>query len=417
MLNYYDRPFVYFPPKPNRFILSLGKLYNRYYYLKSHVHKVKSVDCVGLDKIRQLTSDKKNRIIFISNHPTHSDSQVIMEVYRQMGVSSNFMAAYDLFFRQSKFNRWVMQKAGSFSVDREGFNAESIKEAVNTLVKGKYHLTIFSEGRPYLQNDLLTPFQGGSAFIALSAQKRLDVRDLGERIVFVPVAIKLTHIEDCRNKILDMLNSLYNSLSITPQEGKKIEDSIEDLAVALMEHGLDSFGFPLPKGETTAEKVDSSVNMIVEALENEMSIIPETDMSINDRTKKIRSDIHNVMLKSDADSNLWALSRIRAQKIMLAIKIMSYPLDYLKSNPTLDRCGEFVERLMEDQQSAAILPYSTRKGLIKFGEAFTISELNPSGDLKKNELLTQITQTGQNSVQKMLDSINLSNNFPGGELF
>lgn len=417
MLNYYDRPFVYFPPKPNRLILSLGKMYNRFYYLKSPVHKVKSVECVGLDKIRKLASDKKNRLLFISNHPTHSDSQVIMEVYRQMGVSSNFMAAYDLFFRQSKFNRWVMQKAGSFSVDREGFNTESIKEAVNTLVKGKYHLTIFSEGRPFLQNDLLTPFQSGGAFIALSAQKRLDSRGLGERIVIVPIAIKLTHIENCRNKILDMLNSMYSFLNISPPEEGGIEDSIEYLAVKLMEHGMESFGFPLQKGETTAEKTDSSIILILETLENEMNIIPDSDMSITDRVKKIRSEIHKVMLMPQADSKVWAVSRVRAQKIMLAIKIMSYPLDYLRSNPTLDRCGEFVERLFEDKQSSAIPPYSTRKGLVEFGESFSISELNPSGKMKKNEILTQITKLSQDSVQNMLDSINLKNKLPGGELF
>ena len=417
MLNYYDRPFVYFHPKPNRFILSLGKLYNRYYYLNSHVHKVKSVDCMDTEKIRQLASDKKNRLLFISNHPSHSDSQVIMEAYRQMGISSNFMAAYDLFFRQSKFNRWVMQKAGSFSVDREAFNTESIKEAVNTLIKGKYHLTIFSEGRPYLQNDLLTPFQDGGAFIALSAQKRLDDRALGERVILVPIAIKLTHIENSRSEILLMLKSLYDYLNITPDPEIKIEKSIEYLALSLMEHGLKSFGFPPSKGETTEKKVDFSVSLIVESLENEMSIIPESDKSIDDRIKKIRSEIHNVMLQSNAECNLWALSRIRAQKIMLAMKIMSYPLDYLKNNPTLDRCGEFVERLIEDKDSKATPPYSTRKGLVKFGKPFTLSEINPSGELKKSALLTRITNLSQDSIQKMLDSINLTNNYSGGELF
>lgn len=45
MLHFYDRPFVYFPPKPNRLISSLGKLYNRAYYLSGHEHKIISVSC------------------------------------------------------------------------------------------------------------------------------------------------------------------------------------------------------------------------------------------------------------------------------------------------------------------------------------------------------------------------------------
>ena len=417
MLNLYDRPFVYFPPKTNRFILALGRLYNRYYYMPSHVHMVKSVKCEGEDNVSRLASDKRNRLIFLSNHPTHSDSQVIVEAFRQAGVITNFMAAYDLFFRQSKFNRWVMQRAGSFSVDRESFNSEPIKEAVNILLKGKYHLTLFSEGRPYLQNDLLTPFQSGGAFIAASAQKRLDARGKGERILIVPTAIKLTHRKNCRDKILSMLDDLNKFLDITHDNKMKIEELIEQTAMALMERGLKSFGFALSKGNTTEERQKYSGEMIVKSLENEMNIIPESGGNLNDRVIFIRGEIHKVMLAPNDDSKLWALSRLRAQKIMLAMKILSYPLDYLKKKPALDRCGEMVERLMEDKQSEAVPPYSTRKAIVQFGDAFSLSEIDPSGKMTRNELFSETTNFGERAIQEMLDSINVTNLYPGGELF
>jgi len=417
MLNLYDRPFVYFPPKPNRFILFLGKVYNKYYYLPSFEHRVNSVKCKGIDNIRNLTSNKKNRLIFISNHPTHSDSQVILEALRQAGVTTNFMAAYDLFFRQSKFNQWVMQKAGSFSVDREAFNTEPIKEAVNILLKGKYHLTIFSEGRPHLQNDLITPFQNGGAFIAASAQKRMDTLGKGEKVVLVPVAIKLTHCENSRDKILSMLSELAKSLNIIQNPDSKIEELIEVAALALMEYGLESLGFPPSEGETIEERQKNSGELIIKHLENDMNIISDQNKSLNERTVKIRSEIHKIMLAPDGDSRLWALSRIRAQKIMLAMKILSYPVSYLREKPTLDRCGELVERLIEDKQSKAIPPYGKRRSLVHFGEAVIFSEISSHGELKKNELLTKITGICQNSVQKMLDEINISNGHPGGELF
>ena len=417
MLNLYDRPFVYFPPQTNKFILTLGRLYNRYYYMPSREHLVKSVRCEGEDNIRRLASDKRNRLIFLLNHPTHSDSQVIVEAFRQAGVTTNFMAAYDLFFRQSAFNRWVMQKVGSFSVDRESFNSEPIKEAVNILLKGKYHLTLFSEGRPYLQNDLVTPFQSGGAFIAASAQKRLDARGKGERILLVPVAIKLTHNENCRDKILNMLESLNKFLDITPDNELKIEEAIEQTAMALMEKGLKSFGFAPSKGKTTEDRQNYSGEMIVKSLEKEMSILPESGKNINERVLFIRGEVHKIMLATNIDSRLWALSRVRAQKIMLAMKILSYPHDYLKKNPTLDRCGEIVERLIEDKQSKAIPPYSIRKALVHFGEAFTLSEIDPSGKMSKNELLIETTRFGESTIQDMLDNINITNLYPGGELF
>lgn len=417
MLNFYDRPFVYFPPKPNKLILKLGRLYNRLYYMPGHKHMIKSVECEGADNIRQLVSDKRNRLIFISNHPSHSDSQIIVEAFRQAGVTTSFMAAYDLFFRESKFNRWVMQKAGSFSVDRESFNSEPIREAVNILLRGKYHLTLFSEGRPYLQNDRITPFQGGGAFIAASAQKKLDTRGQEERILLVPVAIKLSHNENCRDKILSMLDNLFEFLNIVPGTDKKIEESIEQAALALMEHGLKSFGFPPSKGKTAEKRQEYSGEKIIKSLEKEMRIKPEPEKTLNERAISVRAEIHKVMLSPNGDSKLWALSRIRAQKIMLAMKILSYPFDYLKQNPTLDRCGEMVERLIEDKQSKAIPPYCMRNAIVRFGEAFSLSEIDPSGKLTKNELLSEITNEGQDAVQDMLDNINITNLSPGGELF
>lgn len=417
MLNYYDRPFVYFPPKPNRFILTLGKLYNRYYYLGSHVHLVKSVDCEGIKEIKLLASNKKNRLLFISNHPTHSDSQVIMEAFRQMGATSNFMAAYDLFFRQSKFNRWVMQKAGSFSVDREAFNSESIKEAVNTLLIGKYHLTIFSEGRPYLQNDWITPLQSGAAFIAASAQKRLDAKGKGEQVILIPTAIKLTHIQNCRDKVMTMINGLYDYLNITPNPILKIEDTLEELAFALMEYGLNSLGFPPSRGKSLEKRQQNSGEMIIKSLEKEIHIKPGLGKSLNERASAIRTEIHKVMLNPNNNSRLWALSRIRAQKIMMAMKILSYPLEYLKENPSLDRCSEYVERLIEDKQSKAIPPYSMRKAIVKFGKPFRISDIETSDKLTKNDFFTEITNFNQKSIQNMLDNINSTNLHPGGELF
>ncbi len=417
MLNLYDRPFVYFPPKPNKFILALGRVYNRYYYMPGHVHMVKSVICEGEDNIRKLASDNRNRLIFLSNHPTHSDGQVITEALSQAGVTTNFMAAYDLFFRQSKFNQWVMQKAGSFSVDRESFNSEPIKEAVNILLKGKYHLTIFSEGRPYLQNDLITPFQSGSAFIAASAQKRLDARGKGERVLLIPTAIKLTHRENCRDKILNMLEGLNKSLDIAPDNELKIEEFIEQTAMALMEKGLKSFGFTPSKGKTTEKRQKYSGEMIVDSLEKEMGILPESEKTLNERIVFIRGEIHKVMLAPNNNSKLWAVSRVRAQKIMLAMRILSYPPDYLKKNPTLDRCGEIVERLMEDKQSEAIPPYCMRKGIVQFGEAFSLSEIDPSGKMSRNDLLIETTNFGESAIQEMLDNINITNLYPGGELF
>lgn len=419
MLNFHDRPFVYFPPKPNKIILTLGMLYNRLVYLPGKVHLIDSVQCDGCGEIRRLAADKKNRLLFLANHPSHSDSQIILESFRQIGIASNFMATYDLFFRQSKFNRWVMQKAGTFSVDRESFNSEPIKEAINILRKGKYHLTIFAEGRPYLQNDLLSHFHDGGSFIAWSAQKTLNKDGRGEKVFIVPTAIKLTHSTDCREKILEMLLELYSFLGIKPGTDPDLEisDLISSAAVALMNHGLTEMGYPTAKGKTIEEKQNHAAEMIVSDLEIELHISPEKGKTLRERIREVRNSIHKVMLNRNGNSREWAQFRIYAQKIMLAMKIESYPQDYVAGNPTLDRCGETVERLIEDRQSKAIPPYCPRKGIVKFGRPFTLHDIDPEEILKKNEVLTELTTRTKDSIQDLIGQINSNNSYPGGELF
>lgn len=341
----------------------------------------------------------------------------MIEALRQLGLSTNFMTAYDLFFRQSSFNRWVMQTQGAFSVDRENFNSQPIKEAIHTLLDSKFHLTIFSEGRAYLQNDLITNFQPGGAFIAHSAQKAMEAKGEGQRVFLVPTAMKLTHAEDCRSTILDLLRGLYDFLGLTFDANERMAEAVERAALALMDYGLQSLGYPPSKGKTLGERQQSSGETVIRSLEEEMSIVPGEAATLNERCLYIRNEIHKVMLSRNGNSKLWAHSRIRAQKVMLAMKILSYPVDYLRDKPTLDRCGEMVERLIEDRRSKAIPPYGKRRAIIQFGKPYPLSDRDPDGNLSRNELLSVTTAHNRKAIQDLLDQINLTNDHEGGRLF
>ncbi len=133
MLPLTDAPFIYHPPKPFGPIISLAKQFNRFLYLKGDAHKIISVENINSNAIKKLHKNKKSRILFLINHPTHSDPQIIIESYRQLGFTSFFMAAYDLFIRKNSFDKWIMQKMGTFSMDREAFHSEPIKQAVKII--------------------------------------------------------------------------------------------------------------------------------------------------------------------------------------------------------------------------------------------------------------------------------------------
>ncbi|MCB1087860.1 MAG: 1-acyl-sn-glycerol-3-phosphate acyltransferase, partial [Verrucomicrobiae bacterium] len=124
-----------------------------------------------IEAVREIDR-RGERILFVPNHSTHSDPQLMTEVQRQLGVPSCFMAAYDVFLR-SRLNAWVMQRVGAFSVDREGSDRKSMAEALTVLKAGRFALTIFPEGNVYMMNDRVTPFLEGAAFLAIKAQREL----------------------------------------------------------------------------------------------------------------------------------------------------------------------------------------------------------------------------------------------------
>ncbi len=83
------------------------------------------------DEVRE-AKEKGERLMFVMNHPTHSDPQVVTEVHRRLGVGSSFMAAYDVFLR-SRLTAWAMQRMGHFSIDREGSDRKAMSTAIQVL--------------------------------------------------------------------------------------------------------------------------------------------------------------------------------------------------------------------------------------------------------------------------------------------
>ena len=117
------------------------------------------------------------------------------------------------------------------------------------------------------------------------------------------------------------------------------------------------------------------------------------------------------------DGRKWGQSRIWSNKLLLAMRILSYPSEYLKDNPTLDRCAELVERLTEDKLSKGIFPYARRQATVRFAQPFTLSEIDLEKKMNRNEIMSAATMQCENVIQEMVDQINLSNECEGGKLF
>ncbi len=134
----------------------------------------------------------------------------MFEVQRRLRINAATMAAYDVFLR-GKWQAWLMQSIGCFSIDREGSDSQAMKCAVDVLVSGERPLTIFPEGNVLMMNDRVSPFLDGAAFVAMRAQKKLG----NEAPIFaIPIAIKLSHLTDCRRVVLEHVARLESRLGL-----------------------------------------------------------------------------------------------------------------------------------------------------------------------------------------------------------
>ena len=209
MIDFSDKSYRFFEPRPNRCVEAFLRWVNRKFFLGGASHLIEEVVVINPEVVGEARKHAGKRLLFLPNHPTHSDPPIMIEVFRQLGLPVSFMAAYDIFL-QSKLNAWCMQRTGCFSVDREGSDRKSMKEALRILKDGERGLIIFPEGNVYLTNDKVTPFLDGPAFIGMKAQKELGV---DHPDFAIPVSLKVTHSSNAAGEVVDLFRKLASEVN------------------------------------------------------------------------------------------------------------------------------------------------------------------------------------------------------------
>ena len=127
-------------------------------------------------------------VLITPNHSAHYDWAALYSVADQIRQPLYFLTAWQVFSTSSRFHRWLMQRIGCFSIDRENSDRQAYRKATQILREEPHPLVIFPEGEIYHVNDRTTPFHQGAGSIALGAARRAP-----RPIVMLPCAIKLVY--------------------------------------------------------------------------------------------------------------------------------------------------------------------------------------------------------------------------------
>lgn len=410
MLEFSDAPYRFFEARPSAPLIRLGRLLNRHLFLPGPNHRIREISVSGETEALREAKAAGDRLLFVINHPSHSDPQALTEVQRRLGIDSCFMAAYDVFLR-GPLCAWSMQRMGNFSIDREGSDRKAMAAAIKVLSEGKRALNIFPEGNVYLTNDRLTPFLDGAAFIALKAQAATDAA-----VKIIPVSLKFTHLTTPRETITDRMIRLGAASGHTFQPG-----SSSDPIGAVLGLGRHILGSYLKKhslhGQIPGDDpslyglLENIAANLVAEVENGLEIAAPETAPLTARIAKARAKIHQ--LRSDPAASPHPEIHGLADRAILALRIHGYLTPYLTEHPTIDRYDETVERIAEDFHSHSMPRTGPRRAMAAIGSPIDVSGFS---EMKLREALPALTETMERSVQAGIDTLNERNDAPGARL-
>jgi hypothetical protein len=234
----------------------------------------------------------------------------------------------------------------------------------------------------------------------------------------VPVSIKATHVTDARPAICQRLTDIAVTAGTGFDRDRDFQNELRRIGMIVLRRELELHDYPLP--EDTADDLGAVLRAvataIVEALEAEISRQPKPRDTLVDRIRAIRRFVHECLLDPElADQH--AQAHVWARQAMLAFRVSSYSGDYVATKPTVDRVGETVEKLMEDQTSTMPPAYAERHAYVRLGTPISLSAYRSAFEDSPRQAVQVLTDKWEEAVQAGLDVLNAELQTPGAELF
>ena len=385
---------------------------------------IQRVDLHGLEHLRAAV-DSGAGVLVTPNHSFHYDSYVLGHAAHEVARPFHVMAAWQVFHAATPFHRFIMQRSGCFSIDRESADLGAFKRAVEILRSHHCPLVIFPEGDIYHTNDRVMPFREGAAAIALSAAKRTD-----KPIVVIPAAIKCRYVTDPTPGLLDLMSRLEQSLHWRPHTHLPLPERIYRFAEGLLAlKELEYLG--RHQTGTVQFRTASLIGHLIDDQERRHNIEKRTG-TVPERVKELRrhhierlstsgegeapAEPREVRMPSDSAApqerrpptthpKLDEAARQQLERDMedlfFVIQLYSYPGDYVAEKPSIERIAETLDKFEEDVLRVRYpTPRGTRHATVCFGEPIPLANERTSRDATA-ALTTQLEQR----VQALLDQV------------
>ena len=359
------KPYTFVPPRRGNFWPALLRPFQPR-LLRGH--GVVKVDFRGVERLRASVA-AGHGIMLTPNHCRPCDPFVVAGLGYEIGRHVHIMASSHLFM-QGRLQRFLLRRAGAFSIYREGMDREALKCAIQITAEARRPLVLFPEGVISRHNDRLNPLMEGTAMIARSAAKQRAAAGRGGRVVVHPVAVRYVFNGDVAATVAPMLADIEHRLTWKTQSELPLVERIIKIGEALLALKETEF-LGAPQTGDLSGRIQRLIDHLLCPIEGQW-IKGRRETGVVARVKALRSalvsDLVAGSLAEAETEKRWDL----LARLYLAQQLAFYPAGYFRPEPTPERILETAERFEEDMTDR-VRKVSPIRALVDVGEAIEVS--------------------------------------------
>ncbi len=387
----YTTPPRWWAPNLRRFFVRAFRLPR--FVWRRWLERLHTVDVRGLEYLRAATG-RDQGVVITSNHAAHSDPFVLLRAGDALGRPFYYVVAWQSFQMLPRFSRWVIQRHGAFSVDREGNDLRAFRQGVEIVRRERNPLVIFAEGEVYHNNEQITPFRQGAAAIALAALRRAP-----RPVVCVPAAIRYEYVEDPTPELLPLVDDMEQKLLGAPRRDRPLAVRLARLADNVLARLERQF---LGRNETGpfARRAAALTEAILCSVEERYDA-PADEADVPDRVARLRRGAIKQKEGSPPDSPSARQAARDLEDVSAAVQIYSYINDYNSEGPSIEHLAEIVDKFEEDLLGVTTArTRSWRRAIIQFGPAIAAAPFQ-----EKSDGVRALTETLEQKVRGLLNEL------------
>jgi 1-acyl-sn-glycerol-3-phosphate acyltransferase len=396
-----ELPYRFLPPRLSPFWVRASWLFVK--YLLRRVQVVRQIDFFGLDFLTPLLG-RGDGILITPNHPDLADPALMFALSRRTRVPFCFMAAYQIFAGTGGLRRFILPRLGVFPVDREGADRSAFQAGLDVLTGGKYPLVVFPEGEIYFLGDRITPLREGAASLAILAARKSVAA--GKTVWIVPAAIKYRFLEDKDplpelQRLMDVLESRFTWWD---PGGRSLVERLYRYAegmLALKEiEYLDE-----PQAGTLKERIARLRCFILEEMEDRR-LGRRSDEPVPFRVKDLRRACLKALSERTISGEQRRALRRDLNSLFVAIQLFSYPGDYIRESPTVERLAEILTKFEQDALGVTYpAPRGHRRAIIRLGEPIDVRTYLQPGGKRSRDASASLTDELEARIQGLMDTL------------